>query len=170
MYCSFVQRDLKTRLTQTKLSSLVACSTHGLFVWKSLRIPQWYDQYWNINTGTTTSSSSIQHQSTNDMKLPPIHRYVHGQESHSITEQIHNSNRDNNNDSNSVTSSSNSPFRMTGEPAGRDMWIAMSANNETQNTKGCGVSDDIIQALASGGRPYTGFNPNINPNRYVMSY
>ena len=141
---------------------------------KIQRIPQWYNQYWDINTCN-------KNQSTNDMEPPtssapssssPIHRYVHGQESHSISEQIHNSNQENNDSDCTGITTSNPLFHLTGEPAGRDMWTTTSTQNKTQetikhNTAVC-VSDDMIQALASGGRPYTGFNPSINPNRFVI--
>jgi hypothetical protein len=119
---------------------------------KIQRIPQWYDQYWNINSSN---------QSAKDMKplSSTLHRYVHGQESHTISEQIHNVNKENND----TNGSSHHHFSLTGEPAGRDMWTATTISTKHK----IDVTDDVIQALASGGRPYTGFNPNINPNRYV---
>ena len=128
---------------------------------KIQRIPQWYDQYWNISNPTT-----IRNPNTTKNSKPPtssmiLHRYVHGQESHIISEQIHNTDQE----TNKTNDSHSSPeFHLTGEPTGRDMWTTTTV----MSTKGVSdIDEDLIQALASGGRPYAGFNPSINPNRYV---
>jgi hypothetical protein len=119
---------------------------------KIQRIPQWNDQYWDIHTASNSSQSIIPPVTSSSSSSIPLHRYVHGLESHNITEQIHNQ------------------VKLTGEPAGRDMWTVTTATmNNINNTSDTvtTTTSTTIQVLASGGRQYNGFNPNINPNRYV---
>jgi hypothetical protein len=122
---------------------------------KIQRIPQWYDQYWYHNTNPIQNRNQ---NSTNDHTKPVLHRYVNGQESHYISEQIHNDGLEKNHPT----------YRLTGEPAGRDMWTTETTTTTPNTNPTVDVSNDIIQTLASGGRSYTGFNPHINPNRYVV--
>lgn len=70
---------------------------------------------------------------------------------------------------------------ITGETSGRDIWtnhepIITSTTNSTsknnnsttsKNSNSIKIDDKLIKEMASGGRSYTGFNPSINPNRYV---
>lgn len=53
---------------------------------------------------------------------------------------------------------------LTGEPAGRDIWTGQTTGSEETSKKR--VDERLVQEMASGGRP-AGFNPAVNPNRYV---
>ena len=54
---------------------------------------------------------------------------------------------------------------LTGEPSGRDVWTTVAASSSKQRK----VDEAVVQEMASGGRP-AGFNPHVNPNRYVIYY
>ena len=122
---------------------------------KIQRIPQWTDRYWNIHSHHHKKDHDNDNTTDDTKKSKPLssyrHRYVHGMESHDLTQEQHHQ-------------------VMTGEPAGRDMWTTIPTATTTTTTSSSDqkqLYDDVmIQSLASGGRPYTGFNPNINPNRY----
>lgn len=51
---------------------------------------------------------------------------------------------------------------LTGEPAGRQIWT-----NNNDSVKKPRVDEHKVQEMASGGRA-EGFNPSVNPNRYVL--
>lgn len=58
---------------------------------------------------------------------------------------------------------------LTGEPAGRDIWTGRDkskSSNSASLNKRIKVDERLVQEMASGGRA-SGFNPAINPNRYV---
>lgn len=139
---------------------------------KIQRTPQWRDQYWMIHSHSTNNNKANGKEQTTS---PQLHRYVHGQESHLISEQLYNVDYEGHNSitDGNASGGSSRRFRLTGESAGRDIWTTTSIRNDTQNVKdttsnnSC-VSNDLLQSFASGGRPYMGFNPNINPNRYVL--
>lgn len=63
---------------------------------------------------------------------------------------------------------------ITGEVSGRDIWtnhepiiISTNTTSKNNNNNNVKIDDKLIKEMASGGRSYTGFNPSINPNRYV---
>lgn len=53
---------------------------------------------------------------------------------------------------------------LTGEPAGRQIWTTAPDSNASRKR----VDENMVQEMASGGRPPQGFNPSVNPNRYVF--
>ena len=138
---------------------------------KIQRLPQWEDQYWNIFHDKPCTQDAKQAPTTSSSSSSQIHiRYVHGQESHTISEQIHNTTHKENYTTDVSNGSIHHQYRLTGEPAGRDMWTTsttIEATTTSTQPHKTGVSNDAIRELASGGRTYTGFNPNINPNRYM---
>jgi hypothetical protein len=126
---------------------------------KIQRVPQWYNHYWNTTGSRIVQDTVNQHDKNmignSEKQVLSQHRYVTGQESHTISEQLYSG----------CTSSG-----MTGEPAGRDMWTTTTTTVATKGmtqTTASTVNDELVISLASGGRNYIGFNPHINPNRYV---
>jgi hypothetical protein len=58
---------------------------------------------------------------------------------------------------------------LTGEPAGRDIWTGQGTQHSQESqqvSQNKRVDERLVQELASGGRE-AGFNPAVNPNRYV---
>jgi hypothetical protein len=58
---------------------------------------------------------------------------------------------------------------LTGEPAGRDVWTGTpktKSQQQQQGSQNTRVDERLVQEMASGGRA-AGFNPAVNPNRYV---
>jgi len=70
-------------------------------------------------------------------------RFVTAQEAHDV----------------SATDFAGTKARLTGEPAGRDIWTNSPASSQQPQK----VDEALVQQLASGGRPCS-FNPSINPN------
>ena len=68
--------------------------------------------------------------------------------------------------------------KLTGEPAGRQIWNTSTATKEGENIVQClwkhvsggNEREDQIQAMAQGGRSYSGFNPSKNPNSCDMIF
>jgi hypothetical protein len=97
---------------------------------------QRHPQWENKNWDIVVSSS----QST-------VPQYVTAQESHFVSESIF----------------AGTCAAISGEPFGRDMWTTKTNNDSP--TKATKMDEEMIRSMASGGRPYSGFNPHLNPNR-----
>ena len=168
----------KTGLSATLLYT-VGCLISSFFMdgvsmpggprtFKMNRHPQW-DNLWTSATSTTTTTTSQEDR-------PSSWKCLVAQESHDYTQtQFERS--------------------LTGEPAGRQMWVPISASassstaSPTENVvskllravSGGGggsnpgetsdkATNQLIRELAKGGRAEFGFNPSINPNSCDMLF